>query len=316
MRTATTKLACRSVGGVDPGGPAHRGRELAHDREPEPGADARPGRVATVEPVEHPIAESAGMPGPSSATVTVDGRRCASAASPRLDRGVGVLQRVLHEVGDDLGEPVGVGVGGERGRAARPCSVMPSSSAAGRNASTALRTTSRGVDRRGRERELVGVEAGEVEQVAHEPFEPAGLGHDHARRAAARFADPRRRSCRRSSPPRSRGSTSAACAGRGRRSGGTRAPSRRGRSSCAAIALSVRASSASSSSVPVASSTRARGRRRASTRAVSLDRRRADGSAGGPGTATARRTRAARPTPASRNAGTRATGRSVCRSAR
>ena len=43
-----------------------------------------------------------------------------------------------------------------------------------------------GVDRRGVQRELVGVEAGEVEQVGDEAFEPAGLRRDHVGGADAR----------------------------------------------------------------------------------------------------------------------------------
>ena len=106
---------------------------------------------------------------------------------------------------DDLREALGV--------AGRPApvapvgdaSVTPISVAAGWNASTALATTARGVDRLRAERELAGVEASEIEEVGDEPFEPARLRRDHLGGAASGRRGPRR--CRRRSPRRSRGST-------------------------------------------------------------------------------------------------------------
>ena len=61
-------------------------------------------------------------------------------------------------------------------------SVMPSSVAAGRNASTAVAHGLGRVDRARRERELPGVDPGEVEQVGDEAFEATRLGGDHPRR--------------------------------------------------------------------------------------------------------------------------------------
>ena len=188
---------------------AHRRRELAHDREPEPGADrTRPGRLAHgVEPLEH--AGRSGRPGSRGRRRRRrprPGRRSGVAAYTSTLRG-GVLQRVLDEVGDDLREPFGVEVDRERARRSTMFSAMPSSRACGANASAASRTTSVASHGPRVQRELVGVEAGEVEQIADEPFEAAALGADDRRGPLAFVRDRRRRGCRRRAPPRSRGST-------------------------------------------------------------------------------------------------------------
>ena len=93
-----------------------------------------------------------------------------------------VLQRVLHQVGDDLGEPVRVRVGRQRLRARRPCSVIPRSRRCGPERVDRGPDGLGGVDRARGERELAGVDPGEVEEVGDEAFEPAGLGGDDARR--------------------------------------------------------------------------------------------------------------------------------------
>ena len=70
---------------------------------------------------------------------------------------------------------------GSTARAPRRCSA-----AAGRNASTASLHHRVGVDRRGVQRELVRVEAGEVEEVGDQSFEPTRLRRDHVGGADAR----------------------------------------------------------------------------------------------------------------------------------
>ena len=107
---------------------------------PMPVPTLRPGTVPRdVEPLEH-LGEVGRV---DAGTVVAHPQvEVAGAVGRELDDDVRrrVLQRVLHEVRDDLGEPIRVGVGRERGRRPRPASAMPSSVAAGRNASTAVRT--------------------------------------------------------------------------------------------------------------------------------------------------------------------------------
>ena len=64
----------------------------------------------------------------------------------------------------------------------RRAASTPRSRADGWNAVDRLVDHRAGVDRRGVERELVGVEAGEVEEVGDEALEPARLGRDHLAR--------------------------------------------------------------------------------------------------------------------------------------
>ena len=81
------------------------------------------------------------------------------------------FERVLHEVGDDLPEPVGIDVGG-RGIAAAHAEVEPSSCGLRRERHRRVAHDVAASHGRGRQGELVAVEPREVEQVADEPFEP------------------------------------------------------------------------------------------------------------------------------------------------
>ena len=98
------------------------------------------------------------------------------------DGGRRVLQRVLHEVRDDLREPIGVRVGRERRRALDLQRDVQLHRRGPERVDRGAHGVGR-VDRARRERELAGVEPGEVQQVGDEALEPAGLGRDHVRGA-------------------------------------------------------------------------------------------------------------------------------------
>ena len=200
-----------------------------------PVPSVRPGhRARRVEPLEHAREVGRRDAGPVVVDVELDLVVDRSRARRRHARRR-ELQRVLHQVGDDLREALRVDRRRHRLAGSRSPASTPISAAAGPNASTASLHDRVRVDRRGMQRELVRVEPGEVEQVGDEPLEPARLRRDDVGGADARVASLRR--CRRRSPRRSRGSTSAACAGRATRSAGTRARGPRATSRSLAIAL-------------------------------------------------------------------------------
>ena len=123
------------------------------------------------------------MPGPSSSTCSST-RPSTSCTTHDHARGR-ELQRVLHEVGDDLRQPLRV----ERGRDRRTRLDIEGDPDVGRRGPERLDRVLHhrvGVDRRRVQRELVGVEAGEVEEVGDEALEPARFRRDHVGGADAR----------------------------------------------------------------------------------------------------------------------------------
>ena len=139
-----------------------------------------------VEPLEH-VRDVVGR---DARTVVGDDDRDAvrrrDARSTTSIVGGGVLQRVLHEVRDDLGRAV-------RDRA-RPASDAPGSTCELEAEVAGLRRERFGrvahdlgqVARSRIQGELAAVEPRQVEEVAHEPFEAARFGADHRRGALAR----------------------------------------------------------------------------------------------------------------------------------
>ena len=158
--------------------------ELAHDRETDAGADGAAGhRARRVEPFEHVREVGRGDARP----VVVD---------PELDLTAGGV------AGDAATATTTSTVAYFNAFSTRLATIWPSrwgSASAGaaspgsideRDADLRGRRAERvdrvahdrpGVDRRRVQRELVGVEPGEVEQVGDEPLEAAGLGRDHVR---------------------------------------------------------------------------------------------------------------------------------------
>ena len=117
---------------------------------------------------------------PSPVSVTVSDRPPPSPGDVHGDPAAGRrgAQGVADEVGDHLGEPVGVDAHGHRCRGRRPRAVTPASSAWGRSRSTAVPTTVRQVDRGAEWLEPALLGAGQRERSSDEPPHPAHLVAD------------------------------------------------------------------------------------------------------------------------------------------
>ena len=124
---------------------------------------------------------------PGTVVVDTDLDLVADGSHPHGDDGRCVLQCVLHQIGDDLREPLGIG---EPGRGIRRSVRVQREPEVGRGRAEGIDRfldDVPGVDRLGSQRELMGVEAREVEEIGDEPFETARLGCDHPCRAELGF---------------------------------------------------------------------------------------------------------------------------------
>ena len=129
------------------------------------------------------------MPGPSSSTsrrAPVGSRRPRAPSTVPVGRRV--AHRVLDEVRDDLVQALGVGVEREVARHASRSSKR-TSVACSCDSRTACSSIGRDVEQVAIERQRARLEAGEVEQLLHEPAEALDLGEHRAQRLGIGVAD-------------------------------------------------------------------------------------------------------------------------------
>ena len=124
------------------------------------------------------------MPGPSSSTTHLDAV-VGGRARRRCTRAVAYFSAFSTRLATICASRCGSARRAARRRPRRPARCR-ARRPTGRNASTASATTARASIGAGSQRELVGVEAGEVEEVGDEPLEPARLRRDHLGGADAR----------------------------------------------------------------------------------------------------------------------------------
>ena len=129
-----------------------------------------------------PLEDAAALVGGDARSVIVNAELDGTVAARYVDRDRRgrVLEGILDEVRDDLGEPFGIGVGGDRPSVGDAERDAPLTRGREEAFDRVVDDFTR-IDRARRQRELVGVEPGQIEEVRHEPLEPFRFALDDVR---------------------------------------------------------------------------------------------------------------------------------------